>query len=145
MDCSFSMKKVLFFLVVPALFLSCEINIDGDYFDYDLRGTWVSINSNPPYYYTYNNKLEISMDTIKITTYSYSVPALGGFTCGYLLEGYSEKLSEASYREHSGNLLIKDMGSWRSVPYLLWKEAGYTGRVLLTIGDSPGRTTFEKQ
>jgi hypothetical protein len=138
----FSIKKALFFLIIPALFVSCEISFDGDFFDYDLRGTWVS---------TYGEEVKISMDTIKITpSYYYAVSVLEGFTTGYLLEGYSEKLSEGSYREHRGNLIIKDMGNWRSVPYLLWKEP-HTGTVLLTIGDLPGNytpgnyTTFEKQ
>jgi hypothetical protein len=62
-----------------------------------------------------------------------------------MLEGYSEKLFDGSYQEHSGSIFIKDKGRWQSAPYLLWNEAGYSGKALLTIGDTWGDcTTFEK-
>jgi hypothetical protein len=136
-------------LAVCALifFAACgEISNDYDSFSYDLRGTWVNLDS------TYTDTVEITIDTIKITPDPFwgpPVPGLAGFTAYTALEGYSEKQEDNSSYGHKGNLFINDMGDWRTpIPYSLWNS--YSDK-RLTIGDNSNPlatnkfTTFKKQ
>jgi hypothetical protein len=132
------MKKLLLFLLVPALFAACNMEVgDYKYFDYTLRGNWETT------VYPYH-KLAITLDTIEITAALYynDVPGLAGYTKNVTLSGYSEKLS-SSYPDHQGSLSIKDKGIWQpAVPYVFWK-AGTAD--MLTIGSGSQETTFQKQ
>jgi hypothetical protein len=133
------MKKFLLFLLVPAFFAACDVQV-GDYksFDYTLQGNWKTTTS--PYH-----ELEITLNTIKIMPY-YSwgdVPGLDGYTRNVTLEGYSEKVpGNYTYPDHAGSLFIKNGINWTPVAYEFW-----TADIdeILTIGSGSQKTTFKKQ
>ncbi|GHV74432.1 hypothetical protein AGMMS49940_17340 [Spirochaetia bacterium] len=134
------------FALVLLIFSGCgwdETAVEN--FDYDLRGTWVSIREPDWWETEEKGRLEIGYDTIKITG---SVrPFNTGYTKGFNLQGYSEESSSdgggISY-EKKGTLFIKDAGSVKSVPYLIWRTGTYGAYVdMLTI--NPSGTDLNKE
>lgn len=132
------MKKLLLFLLVPALFAACNMEVgDFEYFDYTLRGYWKTTSS--PYH-----ELEITLNTIKIMPYYNwgDIPGFPGYTRNVTLEGYSEKGNYTPLTQ-AGSLFILDRGIWQpAVPYIIWNAGN---NEMLTIGSGSQETTFKKQ
>jgi hypothetical protein len=137
-----TIKKLLLFLVIPALFCACNWDYDSSssvFFNSNLRETWINNES------FYDDELEITRDTITIKPdewyrYGGDIPGLEGFIQDIPLEGYSEKL-ESKGSEHWGTLFIKQNRDLVEVPYSFW---GPYGARVLTIGDDSDRKDKSK-
>jgi hypothetical protein len=124
------MKKWLFFLVVPAFFVSCGDSWlsgsgnNSSHFSYDFVGTWESTSTS---FFDYGGTLEIGYSKITISGYSgYGSSApFAEFTKDVPLEGYSEE----------GKIFIKDRGSWQAgLPCTLWEDAERGKHLTFTFG-----------
>jgi hypothetical protein len=132
--------------LVLLIFSGCDWDdIEVESFDYDLQRTWVSTRTpgySPvwPFELEERGQLVITYDTITITG---SVkPFNAGYTKGIALEGYSEETSSDGDTER-GTLFIKDKGTEKDVPYLLWRNGAR--EYMLTIGTDPNDETFKRE
>jgi hypothetical protein len=119
-------KKIVFYIAVSlALFVvSCDMDLSdsGQYFEYDLRGTW---RSTEPYFP--NGELIIEYSRITVKGYNaYWSPdnALKNITSGIPLEGYSIKGEVIDKTKKEGEIFIYDRGSLQEgIPYTYWEGA----------------------
>jgi len=99
----------------------------GEYFHYDLQGTWFSNDGS-----VYSGELIIDFSKITINGYHESqTPLLGdanerpfkNYTKNIELKGYSVEDSTSSYDLRKGVIFIEDYGELQEgIPYTCWSE-----------------------
>jgi hypothetical protein len=111
-------------------------------FDYYLRETWVS---NRDLFYgeteADRGRLVIGYDSITISG-SVRRPLNGGYTKNIPLKGYSEE-SSSSRDEKRGTIYIRDKGTLKNVPYILWSDG--LGEYTLTVKTDTNEETFRRK
>ena len=119
------MKKIVFYIagLVALLVVSCDMDLSdsGQYFEYDLRGTWRSTGS-------YNFYRELIIEYSNITFNGYNIYWVADnifkdITPGVSLKGYSVKGETIDKSSRKGEIFIYDRNSLQEgIPYLYWEN-----------------------
>jgi hypothetical protein len=139
-------NSMVIFALVLLIFSGCDWGgTPFESFDYDLRENWVSTrdpgySSEWPFGKVEQGRLVITYDTIKIT--GSVLPFNTGYTKTVALEGYSKETSSDGDTA-IGTLFIKDKGTVKDVPYLLWRNGDH--EYMLTVGTDPNDETFQRE
>jgi len=118
-------KKIVFYIAVllALLVVSCDMDLSdsGQYFEYDLRGTWRSTGT-----FLYHGELIINYSSIIVNGYNiqFDDNLFKNITPGVSLEGYSVKGESVNKTSRKGEIFIYDSGSLQDgIPYLYWEGA----------------------
>jgi hypothetical protein len=132
------MKRFFALSVVAILLLTAcgkDEKSDSKYFDYKLRGTWVSNDPEAVYHGT----LTIDYNKIIITGYGELQTPLNGDDMKRPFRDFPKGTPLSGYSENNNTMFIMDAGQWRAgIPYI-YSEENY-GHYKLLRFNFGGRT-----